>query len=161
MVDKVVDNFNKEDTSIMGFWTEDTTAGVGSQFVLYSAAVISKLEVKMYKSGAPTGTVKARLFTSTTNIFRDKNDYANSLIAESTDLLDLDDLTGAHSTVSFTFNNVALAAGIYFVCLYSVDFVRNDGGVYVLTSASAISSMGYGTFWWSAEGRWGSWVEWD
>jgi len=167
MVDVVVNNFNKEQNSSLQLHPDEpsTIAGYGSQFVLYSGAVVTKLEVimrKYYNEGTrPTGTIKARIYTSHTGTFRDPNDYADTLIAESTNAIDVDDLTAISSTVEFLFDNVSLAAGVYFICIYTADLVRNDGVIYVIATESAASIMGYVTFWFESEGRWGSYIEWD
>jgi hypothetical protein len=167
MVDEVVNNFNKEPSYYLQLHPDEpsTIAGYGSQFVLYTAAVVTKLEVimrKYYNEGTPpTGTVKARIYNSHTGTFRDPNDYADTLIAESTNIIDVNDLSAINSTVEFIFDSVTLAAGVYFVCIYTDDLVRNDSTIYVIATEPATSIMGYVTFWNEYEGRWGSYIEWD
>lgn len=167
MVDVIVNNFNKEIDEDYQFFPEEpsTVAGIGSQFILYAAAVVSKLEVKMLKKFTeetqPTGTFRARLYSSHTGVFRDMDDYAVTLIAESINAVDVDDLTNYGATVEFLFDDVELAAGVYFICLYSSDLIQNDSAIYVLATESASSIVGYVTFWWESENRWGSYVEWD
>jgi hypothetical protein len=167
LVDVVVNNFNKEQNYDLQLHPDEpsTIAGFGSQFVLYSAAIVTKLEAimrKYYNEGtSPTGTVKARIYNSHTGTFRDRNDYADTLISESTNAIDVEDLTAIGSTVEFIFDNVSLAAGVYFICIYTDDLVRNDGVIYVIATESAASIMGYLTFWFESEGRWGSFFEWD
>ena len=73
-------------------------------------------------------------------------------------------------TAEFEFGGVALAAGIYFLCLWSSDMIIEDPGTQNQTGVigwvgtdSAVSNVGYVTFWFSgAEGgaRWGSYREW-
>ena len=168
MSQSVVNNYNKEITDSYGLYAYEpaTNAGFGSQFILYTAAVVSKAKVKMTKSlygeTAPVGTVKARLYGSELDVFRDPNDYASGLIAESTDSIDLANLDANEiAEVEFTFANVELAAGVYFICFFSADYVRNDGILYIMVTEQASSAIGYVTFWWESEGRWGSWIEWD
>jgi len=166
MSTKIVTNYNKEITGSQGLYPAEpaTNAGAGSQFILYAAAVVSQVKVKMNKQvwgTPPTGTVVARLYGSHTNTFRDMGDYAEGLIAESTNNVDIGDLSTSPSEITFAFNDVSLAAGIYFICLFSSNMVRNDGNVNVRTTEQSASSIGYITFWWEDQSRWGSYTEWD
>jgi hypothetical protein len=103
----------------------------------------------------------ARLYGSHTNIFRDAYDYAETLFAESTDSIAISTLTeGNNDSVEFTFNNVALPAGTYFVCIYCGNLVNNDGYIRILGTDTPMSNVGYITFWYDAQGRWGSYTEW-
>ena len=166
MSTKVVNNYNKEADSSQGLYPAfpATNAGVGSQFILYTAAVVSQLKVKINKNvwgTAPSGTITARLYGSHTNTFRDMGDYAEGLINESTNSIDVDDLFASPSEVTFEFNYVELAAGIYFICLFSSNLVLNDGNVNIITTYQSASPIGYITYWWEDQSRWGSYTEWD
>jgi hypothetical protein len=110
----------------------------------------------------PSGTIVARLYHSHTGIFRDENDYAEGLIAESNSSVEADEISLTWSDVDFTFNNVELSAGVYFLVLYSTELNNNDNGyVGVAGTDSSIAMVGYETFWWVDQGRWGSYAEWD
>jgi hypothetical protein len=164
MVYSIVDNFNKGTNRTYSLYPENSNAGVGTQFILYTPAVATKVKVRFYKvNGAtpPTGTLVARLYGSHTNIFRDANDYADTLIAESTNSIAISSLTeGNNDAVEFTFNNVALPAGIYFICIYCGNLVNNDGYIRILGTDTPMSNVGYITFWYDAQGRWGNYAEW-
>jgi hypothetical protein len=169
MVDTVVDNYNKEPEDSFGIYADEpaTNAGVGSQFKLYVTSFVSTFRVKIGKyvwgETAPSGTLVAQLFGSNTDVFRDTHDYADGLIAQSTNSIDIDeDLdTNRETVVDFTFNDVELAPGIYFICIFSSNFVRGDSSISVLTTDVAADTIGYMTFWYEAYNRWGSYYEWD
>jgi hypothetical protein len=142
-----------------------SNAGIGSQFTLLTAAVITKVKVKIYKSNGettpPTGHITARLYSSHTNTPLDRDDYAETNLAESTNSIDVSALDeGNNNAVEFTFNSFPLAIGIYFICLFSSEMVPNDGYVAILGTDSSVTSVGYITFWNEDEGRWGSFNEW-
>lgn len=169
MVDTVIDNYNKEvdDSFSMNASEPATNAGIGVQFKLYVTSFVSIFKVKigkqLYGEAAPSGTLVAQLFGSNTGVFRDSHDYADGLIAQSTNTVDVDEDLDANreTVVDFTFNDVELAPGIYFVCVFSADFVRGDGNVSILSTYNAVGTVGYPTFWFESLGRWGSWYEWD
>jgi hypothetical protein len=175
----ILDNLNKEIQDSYNLWPQDDgNTGLGVQFRLFSAAVVSRVRVRLRREGwngytGPTGHITARLFGSHTNQFRDQNDYAEGLVAESANDITCEMISANEegSVLEFVFGDVSLAAGIYFLCLWSSDYIiRNPetemdmGNVRWLGTESAVSNVGYGTFWFSgAEGgaRWGSYSEWD
>jgi hypothetical protein len=162
----ILNNFNKEADQSYTIYPSapSTNAGIGSQFLLYTPAVVNKVKVKLYKyNGAmpPAGTLTARLYSSHNNSFLDREDYADTLLAESTDSVDIDDLDeGNNNAVEFMFDDVSLPAGIYFICIWSGDIVANDGYVQVLGTKDPVNNVGLITFWYESQGRWGSFNEW-
>jgi hypothetical protein len=175
----ILDNLNKEVNDSDNLWPqEDGNTGLGVQFHLLSAAVISRVRVRLRRESwngydGPTGHISARLFGSHTNQFRDQNDYAEGLVAESANDITCEMVSANEegSVHEFVFGGVSLPAGIYFLCLWSSDYVVRDpetememGNIHWQGTESAVSNVGYFTFWFSdAEGgaRWGSYREWD
>jgi hypothetical protein len=175
----ILDNLNKEVNGSDNLWMqEDGNTGMGVQFRLFSPAVVSKVRVKLYREGwngfgGPTGHISARFYGTHTNQFRDQNDYAKGLVAESVNTISCEEISSNENgaIVEFEFSAVALDAGIYFLCLWSSDMAMVDpetqnqtGVIRWQGTESAVSNVGYVTFWFSgAEGgaRWGSYREWD
>ncbi len=117
--------------------------------------------LKFNGTAAPVGHFVACIYSSHSGIFIDRNDYADSLIAQSTNTLNIDDLdAGTTTEVEFTFNNVSLPAGIYFICVFSSDFAPNDGYVNLIGTDKSVSTVGYLTFWYESENKWGTYNQW-
>jgi len=175
----IFDNLNKEVNGSDNLWVqEDGNTGLGVQFRLFSAAVVSRVRVRLSREGwngfsGPTGHISGRIYGSHTNQFRDENDYADGLVAQSANDVTCEEIWSNEegAIVEFIFGGVELAAGIYFLCLWSSDMIFEDpetqnqmGVIRWQGTDSAVSNVGYVTFWFSgAEGgaRWGSYREWD
>ena len=78
----ILDNLNKEANYSDNLWIqEDGNTGLGVQFRLFSAAVVSKVRVRLYREGW-NGLVDQQdiflleFYGSHSNQFRDQNDYA-------------------------------------------------------------------------------------
>ncbi len=173
----ILDNLNKEIDESDSLWpSDDGNTGLGVQFRLFTAAVVSRIKVRLGREGwngynGPTGHIVARLYGSHTGTFRDANDYAEGLISESNNSLDCEDISSnwEGSVCEFEFSNVSLPAGVYFLCLWSNDMIIEDHGtseqmgvIRWLATESAVSTVGPWTFWYpNAEGgaRWGSAME--
>ncbi len=162
----ILNNLNKEADNNYQFYVEPpaTNTGFGSQFILYTAVVLSKVKVRFFKfnsTSAPTGNFVAQIYHSHSDIFMDRNDYADGLIAQSTNTLDIENLDAdATAEVEFTFDDVPLPTGIYFICVFSSDFASNDGYVYLIGTDKSVSTVGCLTFWYDSENKWGTENEW-
>ena len=162
MSQKIVDNLSRENNKTYDF--NNAPSGYGTQFILRCAAVVSQLKIRLSKDSwgtAPTGTLVARLYGSHTDVFRDPTDYAEGLIAESTNSVDIDALTPTMTDAAFMFDDVALSPGVYFICIYSADYSSNDGSVQIFGTDAPANIVGSITVWNNDHGRWESYMEWD
>ena len=173
----ILDNLNKEIDDSDSLWpADDGNTGLGVQFRLFTAAVVSKIRVRLGKRAGTVTTDQQdislpRLYGSHTGTFRDANDYAEGLISESNNSLDCEDISSnwEGSVCELEFDNVSLPAGVYFLCLWSNDMIIEDPGtseqmgvIRWLATESAASTVGPWTFWYpNAQGgaRWGSAME--
>jgi hypothetical protein len=167
MAETIIDNLKKDPDGSNGFYEcDDGKAGVGVQFILYTPAVITHVAFKLQKrvwnpENPPTGTLTARLCGSHNGNFRDLNDYADGFIAESTSSIDvaIDLAASQENNVYFTFDDVELPAGIYFLCLYSENFLHNEGDLQITGTPNASALVGAGTFWGGSMNRWLCYLE--
>jgi hypothetical protein len=134
--------------------------GIGNQFRIFSQATVSRVAVKMAKNGTPTGSIVARLYTSSED-FGSKDAYADSLIAQSTNTLDVSTLSGSFQNIDFTFNDIVLTAGTYFIVVFSSALNNESGYVRLALTYEAGSQFGYLTLWDTYEQRWQSFSWWD
>lgn len=161
MAEVIIGNMKRGSDGSNGCYpSDDGKTGMGMQFILYSPAVVSRATFKFQKlcynlDNPPAGTFTARIYNSNTGIFRDYNDYAVGLVAESTNSIDVGDLGNYQlSDVVFTFNDVALPAGIYFICLWSENFVHNDSSLNLPVTENPSALVGSGTWWGGLVNRW-------
>jgi hypothetical protein len=133
--------------------------GFGQQFKLFVATTVRKVRFKLRKNGSPTGTLTAYLYTSD-GAFGSINAKADVLLATSTDTKAIGNLAGSFADVEFSFADVALAIGEYFVCVRTDDQDTEFGNVEVAVLYET-STPGYGaiTVWGGV--NWLSWWEWD
>jgi hypothetical protein len=162
MTQKIIDNLSKENNDAYDFGS--APSGYGTQFILRSSAVISQVKVKLAINvwgTTPTGTLTARIYGSHTGNFRDISDYAESLIAESTDSINVANLEATISNETLTFDDVSLAPGVYFLCFFTSDLATNDGDVRIFGTNYPSSVVGSLTVWSNDDERWISYLEWD
>jgi hypothetical protein len=134
--------------------------GFGNQFRLFTQATVSRVAVKMSKQGTPTGSMVARLYTSDGD-FANPYAYADTLIAESTNSLDVSTLSENPADVDFTFNNVALSPGVYFIVVFSSAINNESGYIRLFMTDNTGPQFGYITIWDRENSRWQSYHWWD
>jgi hypothetical protein len=132
--------------------------GFGVQFRVYTQVTVSRVAIKMCKTGTPTGSMVARLYTSNGG-FQSSLAKAGTQIAQSTNTLDVSTLSSSMEDVDFTFNNVILAPGIYFFVVFSSSIDTETGRIQIFMTGDGGSQFGYPTIWQSS--GWLSWSEWD
>jgi hypothetical protein len=113
----------------------------------------------MMKVDSPTGSFVARLYTSNGD-FASPDAYADTLIAESTNTVDIANLPSSYGNVDFYFDDVVLAAGVYFLVIFSSSINSDDGYIRMAEADDAGSQFGYITMWDSEGSRWQPW-SWD
>jgi hypothetical protein len=114
----------------------------------------------MSKQGTPTGSMVARLYTSDGD-FASPYAYADSLIAESTNSLDVSTLSENPVDVDFGFNDIVLSHGIYFIVVFSSAIYNESGYIRLLMTDNAGPQFGYITIWDRENSRWQSYYWWD
>jgi hypothetical protein len=134
--------------------------GFGNQFRLFTQATVSRVAVKMSKQGTPTGSIVARLYTSDGD-FASPFAYADTLIAESANALDVSTLSENPADVDFTFNDIDLSPGIYFIVVFSNAINNESGYIRLLMTDNTGPQFGYITIWDSQNSRWQSYYLWD
>lgn len=146
-------------------WVNNGYGGLGTQVQLFVPSTINKVKFKLRKyawDNSPTGTLVARIYNSATGVFRDWNDFADTLIAESFDFVDIEeDLENGFYEYEFNFDDVELEPGIYFFVLYTEDADFSGGVVELAVNENVNSAIGTVTFYIQSEARWGSMWEWD
>ena len=133
--------------------------GVGPQFRVFTQATISRVAFRMMKVDSPTGSFVARLYTSNGD-FGNSDAYADTLIAESTNTIDIANLPTYYGNVDFYFGNVILAPGVYFIVIFSSNINSDSGYVRMAATGDMGSQFGYMTMWDAEGGRWQPW-SWD
>lgn len=102
----------------------------------------------------------ARLYTSDGD-FASPYAYADSLIAESTNFLDASTLSESPTDVNFTFNDIVLSPGIYFIVVFSSAINNESGYIRLLMTDNTGPQFGYITIWDRENSRWQSSYWWD
>jgi hypothetical protein len=157
----ILDNSNRPVYDYNGLYADGGYGGIGSQIILYTATTLTELVFSLSKNGLPTGHIVAKVFNSLTGNFLDPADRPDgAAVATSTSTLDVETLDANRALIVFEFNSDVLQPGVYFVCIYSED-LGGDGSVVYWWSDPSHPQVGYATFYWTSEGRWGSWMEWD
>ena len=128
--------------------------------MLYTQATVSRVAVKMRRSGTPTGSMVARLYTSN-GVFGSINAYADTLIAESTNSVDVAALNANSADVDFTFDDIVLVPGVYFVVVFSSSINNEDGYVQLLATENTGPMFGPITIWDREHSRWQSYYWWE
>jgi len=154
----VVSSLSKQLTDYWGLGNPNGD-GVGPQFRIFTQATISRVAFRMMKVDSPTGSFVARLYTSNGN-FASPDAYADTLIAESTNTVDVVNLSSSYGNVDFYFDDVILAAGVYFLVVFSSSINSDDGYIRMAETDDAGSQFGYMTLWDAEGGRWQPW-SWD
>jgi hypothetical protein len=111
------------------------------------------------KDNFPTGSLVARLYSSNGD-FASIDAYAETLIAQSTNTVNIADLSPTYSNVDFFFDDVTVSGGIYFIALFSGDINTDNGSVRIGTTDVPGEQFGYFTFWDPNNERWQPW-SWD
>ena len=132
--------------------------GFGGQFIVYNQVTITHAAFKIFRGGTPTGSIVARIYTSL-GAFQDQQAKAGTLIAESTNTVDVSTIPTVPTDVSFTFNSVVLAPGIYFQVVFSAAIDRSNGNLEIARTTDGGTQFGYPTIYYS--GVWNSWWDWD
>jgi hypothetical protein len=153
----IIDNLSKVIDDSWGLGNPNGD-GIGPQFILYSQATISRVAFRMKKNDLPTGTFRAYLYTSD-GAFQSMDAFADELIAQSTNIIDIEDLPTVYSNVSFFFDNVVLEPGTYFVCIKTTDINSDQGWVQVAMTSNSVSQLGYVTWWDPYQERWRPWSD--
>ena len=132
---------------------------MGPQFRIFTQATISRVAFRTMKVDSPTGLFVARLYISNGD-FGNPDAYADTLIAESTNTVDIANLPTYYGNVDFYFDDVILAPGVYFIVIFSSGINSDFGYIRMATTDDMGSQFGYMTMW-DAEGeRWQPW-SWD
>lgn len=134
--------------------------GFGNQFRLFTQATVSRIAVKMCRSGTPTGSMVARLYTSNGD-FASPYAFADSQIAQSVNSLDVSTLSESYEDIDFVFDDVVLAAGTYFFVVFSSSIDNETGYIRLAETDSTGAQFGYITVWDIEGGRWQSYNWWD
>jgi hypothetical protein len=134
--------------------------GFGNQFRLFTQATISRVAVKMYKNGSPTGSIVARLYTSNGE-FGSINAFAETQIAQSTDSVDVSALSTSPQDIDFTFDDVVLPPGTYFIVVFSSSIDNENGYVRLSMCENTGPNFGPITIWDRENSRWQSTYWWD
>ena len=150
----IVESINKVANADYGFGYPEGD-GFGNQFKVFTQATISRVAVKMNRQGTPTGSMVARLYTSNGD-FASPYAYADTLIAESTNTLDVSTLSETPADIDFTFNNIVLAAGTYFIVVFSSAINNESGYIRLLMTDNTGPRFGYYTVWDTQNSRWQS-----
>jgi hypothetical protein len=155
----IVESIKKEFDGDYGFGYPEGD-GFGNQFRVFTQATVSRVAVKMSRQGTPTGSMVARLYTSDGD-FASPYAYADALIAESTNSLDVSTLSESPTDVDFTFNNIILTPGIYFIVVFSSAINNESGYIRLLMTDNTGPQFGYITIWDRQNSRWQSSYWWD
>jgi hypothetical protein len=100
----------------------------------------------------------ARLYTSLGD-FQSPQAKAGTLIAESTDTIDVSTIPTVPATNEFTFNNVVLTPGVYFLVVFSSTMDNSNGCIQIGRTTDGGAQFGYPTIYYG--GAWNSWWDWD
>ena len=114
----------------------------------------------MRKEETPTGLIVARLYTSNGD-FASPYAYADTLIAESTNTFDVSTLTDRPEDVDFTFDDIVLAAGVYFIVVFSSAINDESGYISLFITDITGPELGCITVWDHNNSRWQSVYWWD
>jgi hypothetical protein len=154
----IVNCLSKQISGTQGFGYPEGD-GFGNQFRIFSQATVSRVAIKIAKNGTPTGSIVARLYNSNGD-FGSPEAYADSLIAQSTNTLDVSTLTENYQNINFTFDDVVLAAGTYFIVVFSSAIHIASGYVKLAVTYETGSQFGYITLWDREGERWQPFIWW-
>jgi hypothetical protein len=142
------------------------TGGWGQQFILYAPAIVSEIDVRLFKQywggqgGVPVAGILTGYLYGDNGPFGSIDSYADGLIATSTNTVDADNIGQAETTFEFDFGDVILGAGVYYFCIKQTG-VDGDGGVYFARITWGASTVLGSICLWDEEGnRWQPW-SWD
>jgi hypothetical protein len=133
--------------------------GIGSQIRLFTQVTIQHVVLKLMKADSPTGSLVAQLYSSNGD-FGSIDAYADTLIAQSTNAVNLSNLPTSFGNVDFYFNNIAVTGGVYFIVIFSSDMNCDNGHIQLAETDAPGSQFGYMTFWDPNGIRWQPW-SWD
>ena len=149
----------KQQTGDYGFGYPEGD-GFGNQFRLFTQATVSRVAVKMCKNGSPTGSMVARLYTSNGD-FGSIYAFADTQIAQSTDSLDVSALSSSPQDIDFTFDDVVLPPGTYFIVVFSSSIDNENGYIRLSMCENTGPNFGPITIWDRENSRWQSMYWWD
>jgi len=149
----------KQQTDDYGFGYPEGD-GFGNQFRLFTQATVSRVAVKMYKNGSPTGSMVARLYTSDGD-FGSIYAFADTQIAQSTNSLDVSTLSSSPQDIDFTFADVILPPGTYFIVVFSSSIDNENGYIRLPMCENTGLNFGPITIWDRENSCWQSTYWWD
>ena len=160
-----MDNLNKSVDDYQGFWSDNPyETGIGWQFRIVSPTTVSRIVTKLRAitegSTLASGSLIAYIYSSDGS-FRSTAAYADALIATSLNSVDIGNLNSSWSEQDFNFDDVELEPGIYFFCLKTSSYVRNDGYLQVAITSGSSSLVGSWTYWDSDGAGGGYWYSED
>lgn len=149
----------ESDSEWLSTYVDRPEDGVAYQFRLFSASVISRINIKTRKYDSPTSVLTAYIRESN-GVFGSGDFVPGSNIATSTNTVNADSLGSEIEDVEFTFSDIELAAGTYCIVIMAFDETFGNGAIVMPIMESGGSSQLGAPAWWSYYNQtWYSWNE--